>query len=119
MYICIRISILVCRYITTTLVNRQFNLKTNTGIVVTDNQIRIQNFKSRQMITDITSFEHFRPRNSNTYFFILNVINNVLEANLLQIQNDVSHIFKNARYSTKFMIYTINLDRGDSKTFKR
>ena len=118
MYICVRVSVLICGYITATFINSQFNLETCGRIQAANNQIRIQDLESSQLLTNITGFEHFRTRNSNTHFFILDVVYDMLETNLLQIQDNVCYILDNTRDCTKFMVNPVDLNGCNSKTFK-
>ena len=117
-HVCIRISVFISGNISATFVNRQLDLETCVRIQTTNNQLRIQYLESGQLFTNITGFEHFRTRNSNTYFFILYVVYNMLEPYLFQIQDNVCHILDNTGDCTKFMVNPFDFNGCNSKTFK-
>ena len=87
---------------------------------MTDDQIRVKDFKSRKRFAKVTgSKDILLPRNLNRSTFAFGIVVDVFESDFLQIQDDVCYIFLDARNGGKFVSYAIDSDGGYCKTFKR
>ena len=65
---------------------------------MTNHQIGIQHLKSSQILADVCGFEFGRILDRDTDFLVLEFFYYLLEPNLLQVQDNVGHIFLNTRY---------------------
>ena len=84
-----------------------------------NNQVGVQNFKTGKRLTDISCLEHFRTRNSNGYFFILDFFNDLFEPHLFKVQNHIRHVLDYTGNRRKLMFYPVDTNRRNRKAFER
>ena len=71
------------------------------------------------MFVDIASFEFCGVGDCQADFLRLELFNYLLEAHLLQIEDDVGHVFTHARHGGELMLHAIDLNGRDSKALER
>ena len=117
--LCIGRTILLCRDVTTTLGNRQLNLKLYIRIQATNYQFWIQYLEVGQEIRDIACGEFTLTGNIHSHLLTIDILDGLDETYLLELQNDLKHSFHNTGDRSKLMIYTGNLDRRDRIALQR
>ena len=65
---------------------------------MTNHQIGIQHLKSGQILAYVCGFEFSRILDRDTDFLVLEFFYNLLEPHLLQVQDNVGHVFLYTRY---------------------
>ena len=86
---------------------------------MTNHQIGIQHLKSSQILAYIRGFEFGRILDRDTDFLVLEFFYYLLEPNLLQVQDNVGHVFLYTRHRRELMLHTSDTDGVDSIAFKR
>src|SRR5687768_12342925 len=86
-------------------------------VKVTDYVIRIQNFKSRCKLSDVTSFELLLLFDAYSDL-VIKIISKLSESHHFQVEDNFSYVFNNTLNRRKFMEYTRYFNTGDRITFK-
>jgi len=111
-------TMLVCWYISTAFVYGQFHLECSCCIHVANDKFGIQHFESCKEFTEFTSSQNFYTGYINGGFLRFEFFDNVFEAYLLQIQDDVRNIFYYTGDGRELVIHTFYTDGSDCKSFQ-
>ena len=111
-------QLLISGDVTTPLVDRELDSKGIRLIDVADDQLGIEDFEGSKLAVELASEELLLTRDRQADGLLSSVLDEGTEADLLQVENDVSYILQDTRNSSKFMIDTFDLDGRDGKAFE-
>ena len=83
-----------------------------------DDQLGIEDFEGSKLAIELASEELLLTRDRQADGLLSSILDEGTEADLLQVENDVSYILQDTRNSSKFMIDTFDLDGRDGVAFE-
>ena len=110
--------LLISGDVTTPLVDGELDGKSLRLIDMADDQLRIEDFEGSKLATELASEELLLTRDRQADGLLSSILDEGTEADLLQVENDVSYILQDTRNSSKFMIDTFDLDGRDGVAFE-
>ena len=111
-------QLLISGDVTTPLVDGELDSKGIRLIDVADDQLGIEDFEGSKLAVELASEELLLTRDRQADGLLSSVLDEGTEADLLQVENDVSYILQDTRNSSKFMIDTFDLDGRDGVAFE-
>ena len=112
----VRFLVLVRRDVSAAALHRHFHMKRTVVVERRDMEFRIQDFNVR-IHSDVGSRNFLCPVHIQTDGFRLVGIH--LQAQGLQVQDDICNIVANPRNRREFVKHPVNADSGDSRTLQR
>ena len=73
-------------------------------------QLGIEHLESGKNLTQVACSEHIRSRHGHRCFLGFVIFSDLLETNLLEVKNDVRHIFLYSRNRVELVSYSIDAD---------
>ena len=114
----IRLFILFSRYITTTLFDGDLQVEIHLGVHFANNQFRVEHLETGDVLLKITGSQLLGSRNRDGHCFVIDLVDLLLEAHLLQVQHDLGHIFHHTGDRREFVVNTFDTNRSNCKSFQ-
>ena len=83
-----------------------------------DDKLWVEDFEGGQLTVELPGEELLLRRDRQADGLLRSIRHKGTEADLLQVENDVSYILQDTRNSSKFMIDTFDLDGRDGVAFE-
>ena len=111
-------AVLIGRNPAATLVDGEIHRELRVRVEVADNEFGVQNFEPGESFTQVAGFEHVGSRDFHATGFGLVFVSRLLEADLLQVKDDVCDVFLNPRDGSQLMSNTVDAYRVDGEATK-